>query len=113
MSTVYREKFQQCMAWLTREQHRTKARELRDGVNKAFTEHPNEAGETYPEHLWFTITISARFFYIAVAILIHGIFPFLLPRTGSTNIEKANRIIKERASRSPRTARSFDPDYHV
>jgi hypothetical protein len=101
----------QLLAWLTREEHRAKARAVRAEINRAFTEHPEDTGETYLEHLWFTVSMSARFFYATVVIMIHGFFPFLLTRTASNQIDAIYRIIKQRIPKSRRQA--MDEDYHV
>ncbi|MBX9726828.1 MAG: hypothetical protein K2X09_06145 [Rickettsiales bacterium] len=97
--------------WVTRAEHRAKARAMRDDVVTAFTAHPKATGETYLEHLWFTLTMAARFLYIALVVVIHGLFPFLLPRTGSKQIEHVYRIIKARIPKARRDA--IDIDYSV
>lgn len=91
-------------AWLLREEHRVAARELKVQAHKAFTEHPHEAGETYLSHLWFTFTMSLRFFYTSLVIMIHGAFPFLLTREASTQIEAVYRIMKSRIPKDRRDA---------
>ena len=110
-TTTYHEKLRQAWGWLTREEHRAKARALRDDLNRAFTEHPHDAGETYLEHLWFTTRMSARFFYTTLVMMLHGLFPFLLTRTASNEIEAIYRIMKTRIPKSRRDA--MDMDYHV
>ncbi len=65
----------------------------------AFIDHPKEAGESYWEHLTFTIGMAGRFLYIAIVITIHGVFPFLLTHTGSDSIDKAHRILHARAEK--------------
>ena len=102
---------QKCTNWLQNEERRTKARELSQEVRKAFTEHPEETGETYLEHLWFTAKMSARLLYAMVVLLIHGIFPFLLMRSASKQIEAIYGIIKTRIPKSRREA--IDADYQV
>lgn len=89
-------------AWVLREEHRKKARELKEQARKAFTEHPEETGESYLQHLWFTTKMSLRFIYTTIVLLIHGIFPFLLTRTASTQIEGVYRIMKSRIPQSRR-----------
>lgn len=96
--------FQKMKSWASREETRARARALREDVNKAFTDHPNEAGETYLEHLLFTAGIALRFFYASTVILIHGIFPFLLTRTASQQTEAIYRIMKTRIPKDRRQA---------
>lgn len=98
-------------AWILRKEHRDKARDLRAQAHKAFTEHPHAAGETYLEHLWFTFTMSARFFYTSLVIMIHGAFPFLLETAASRQIEAVYRIMKSRIPKDRRDA--IDADYHL
>jgi hypothetical protein len=98
-------------AWALQEEHQRQVRELRDQAHRAFTEHPEETGETYWEHLWFTFTMSMRFFLTTLVILIHGIFPFLLVRTASNHIETIYRIMKSRIPKSRRE--TIDADYQL
>jgi hypothetical protein len=94
--------------WVMREEHQQKARELKAQAHRAFTEHPNEAGETYLEHLWFTFTMSARFLYASLVIMIHGAFPFLLTTAASNQIEAVYRIMKSRIPKDRRDAIDAD-----
>jgi uncharacterized NAD(P)/FAD-binding protein YdhS len=61
-----------------------------------FTAHPESAGETYTEHLGFTLKMAARFAFISGAITVHGLFPFLCTTTASRQVEQIYRIIKTR-----------------
>lgn len=115
MDNTYQQKWKRYLAWVMRSEHRARARELGQELNKAFTEHPHEAGETYWQHLWFTTTMSARFLYTTIVIMIHGIFPFLLTRAASDEIERTYRIMKTRIPKSRREEIDaiYDHDYHV
>lgn len=113
MTIPYREWYRRGIAWVTREEHRARARNLKEELNRAFTEHPHDTDETYFEHLWFTIKMSARFLYTLVVLIIHGIFPFLLQRDASIQIEKVYRIMKSRIPKSRRDAIDADIDYMV
>lgn len=73
-----------------------KAREIGGEVMEAFTYHPEETGETYLQHLWFTVTMSVRFAYVSFIIMAHGVFPFLFMKSASREIEKIYRIMKVR-----------------
>lgn len=103
--------YTKCTAWMRREENRAKARELRSELAKKFTEHPEETGETYLQHLWFTTKMASRFLYALVVLLIHGLFPFLLMRAASRQIENIYRIMKMRIPKSRREA--IDADYQV
>lgn len=94
--------YRQSMAWILREEHQKKARELKSQLHTAFTEHPEETGESYLQHLWFTFTMSMRFLFTMVVLIIHGLFPFLLMRTASKQIEMVYGIMKSRIPRSRR-----------
>lgn len=85
-----------CAAWVTRDEHKQKAIEIKDQVEKAFTEHPHETGESYLQHLWFTIKMTGRLIYSAAVLLVHGVFPFLLVRNASSEIVKIYLIMKSR-----------------
>jgi hypothetical protein len=111
MHRTYRDQWKRFLSWLTREEHREKARVLRAEINRAFTEHPEDTGETYWQHLWFTSCMSARFLFTTIVIMIHGIFPFLLTRTASNQIDRVYKIIQQRIPKSRRE--TMDADYHV
>jgi len=101
--------FQQFTVWLLQEKHKQKAWQIRDEVEKAFTDHPTETGETYFEHLWFTIKISFRFILVSLVLLTHGLFPFLFMRTASVQIERIYVIMK---SRIPKLRRDFIDEHY-
>lgn len=88
--------------WISREQYKEKAQKLRLEVEKAFIDHPQSAGETYFEHMAFTMRMAGRFFYASSAIVVHGVFPFLCTRTASTQIEQLYRIMKTRIPKQRR-----------
>ena len=65
-------------------------------MQKVFCDHPHEAGETYFQHLLFTICLGLRLVMTGLIIVIHGIFPFLFTRTSSNQIFKIFEIMKKR-----------------
>jgi len=86
----------QTMDWLLQDKHKQKVRQLRTGVEKAFTEHPETTGETYFQHLRYTVKMAGRFLYSGIVIVVHGVFPFLYVRTASNQIELVYRNMKIR-----------------
>src|SRR6478736_1931205 len=103
--------YTQCRTWLLKPEHKLKATELKEEVNRAFTEHPHDTGETYWQHLWFTTRMCGRFLYAVIVLMVHGLFPFLLTRAGSKQIEKIYRVMKTRIPK-PRLD-EIDLDYSV
>jgi hypothetical protein len=93
------------------EHYKVKARVIAADVERAFTAHPQATGETYRQHLWFTFTMSARFLYTTLVLLIHGLFPFLLARAASTEIERIYTIMRGRVPKARRDV--IDIDYQV
>lgn len=83
-------------AWAFQHRHKRQAQKLVIKSQRAFTEHPKEAGESYLQHLWFTARMSTRLVIVGFLLLIHGIFPFLFTRTASERIEEFYRIMKNR-----------------
>ena len=67
-----------------------------DKISEQIAEHLKESGETYFEHLMWTMIMSMRIFYVAIVLLIHGIFPFLLTKSASKRIEQVYLIFKAR-----------------
>jgi hypothetical protein len=80
-------------------------------LRTAFTAHPQTVDETYLEHLWFTASMAARFFYASAVILVHGLFPFLFERGASRQIEALYRIMKTRIP--PARRDEIDADYTI
>lgn len=75
-----------------------KLKPVLDMAHKAFTEHPASAGETYWQHLMFTLGMGSRLVFAGAVIIIHGILPFTLTYTGSNQLKKCNKILSERAA---------------
>lgn len=107
----FRQQYHDTRNWLLHPQRKQKAAELSAEVNRAFTEHPQDTGETYWQHLWFTITMAGRFLYAITVLTIHGLFPFLLTRAGSRQIEAIYSIMKSRIPKARRD--EIDLDYSV
>lgn len=72
-------------------------------IRKLFTDHCHAAGETYFEHLGFTIKTSATLLFSGFAIFIHGLLPFLFTTTASANIKRLYATIVARAAKAPDT----------
>ncbi len=72
-------------------------------IRKLFIEHCHDTGETYFEHLLFTVKTAGVLVYSGLALIIHGVFPFLFTTTASANIKKLNTTIIKRAAQSPET----------
>jgi hypothetical protein len=75
---------------------KAKVGELGDEVNRAFTTHPKSIGETYLQHLWFTTKMAVRLVASGIALLLHGLFPFLFTRTASNEFDAIYAIMKKR-----------------
>ena len=71
-------------------------------LKRLFTEHPRETGETYAQHLWFTVQMSVRFVVVSVILMTHGLLPFVWTRTASRRIERIYMIMKDRAQKTNR-----------
>lgn len=98
------------LSWLMQERHKQKAKALRDQMERAFTDHPQETGETYGKHLWFTVKMTSRMVFTAVLLFIHGIFPFLLTRAASSQFERMYRILRSRIPEARRNQINSQPD---
>jgi hypothetical protein len=56
------------------------------GMKNLFTEHPATVGEDYLQHMQVSFSFGAAMLRAGLACLVHGVFPFLCVRTGSTTI---------------------------
>ncbi|HYD18736.1 MAG TPA: DUF6356 family protein [Patescibacteria group bacterium] len=73
---------------------------------KLFTAHCHATGETYFQHLAFTLKTAAVLVGSGAALDIHGIAPFLFETTASTNIRRLHTVIISRAQASRPSAAS-------
>lgn len=62
-----------------------------------FCDHPAQAGETYTQHLLFTLGMAGKLIGSGLALLIHGILPFTFVHTASKAIRESHVILDERA----------------
>lgn len=83
---------------ITTQDQRRKASELYNAALSVFTQHPQETGESYLQHLAFTLKMGARIVTCGALLLIHGFFPFTFRRTVSTQIKKIYAILNDRGS---------------
>lgn len=64
--------------------------DTRKMIDKLFLDHPRSAGETYGQHLLFTLKTGATLIYAGVCLIIHGLFPILHETTASNTVFKLN-----------------------
>jgi hypothetical protein len=57
-------------------------------LTDSFSAHPHSVGETYWQHLGVSLRFSGSLLLAALAALVHGLFPFLFVRTGSSIISR-------------------------
>ena len=57
--------------------------------------HLEEVGETYPQHLIKAAGFAATMLTGGFACLVHALFPFLFVRTGSDCIRRLHRVMVE------------------
>lgn len=69
-------------------------------LHHAFTSHPRAAGESYWQHLAFTLSMTGRLVLCALALLVHGIFPFLLTHAASNRMKRCQNVLEDRACRT-------------
>jgi len=83
-------------------------KEIKQQVRQLFTRHPEEAGETYFQHLIFTIFAALRIVLCGMVMIVHGIFPFIFSKTASSQIEKIYLLLKKRIPKSRRNELDWD-----
>lgn len=57
-------------------------------LTDSFSAHPRSVGETYWQHLAVSLRFAGSLLLAALAALVHGLFPFLFVRTGSSIISR-------------------------
>ena len=65
-------------------------------MKNIFTEHPEEVGETYLEHMFNALRYSLTFLLLFVVALIHCILPFLFTKTASCVVHEMAKHMEER-----------------
>ena len=75
-------------------------------VTQLFKEHPASVGETYVEHLGCASRIGAKMMWGGLACMLHGIFPFLFTRTGSSVLIELHAEAVERRHTSEASEKS-------
>lgn len=70
-------------------------------ITKPFIEHPASVGETYFEHLGQASGFGLRMILGGLACVLHGIFPFLLVKTGSKQIQTLHGRMIDNRSKLP------------
>jgi hypothetical protein len=70
-----------------------------DKKGSFFTRHLDGAGESYFEHLLFTLKIGGLMLIAGMVVVIHGLMPFILETAGSDRIAHINKLLCERRAR--------------
>lgn len=84
--------------------------ERMNSLIRSFTEHPASVGESYLEHMGSAFYFSRVMLVSAVAVFLHGLFPFLFTRSGRDAVlHLHDRMIAHRV-RKPDAAAFTDPD---
>jgi hypothetical protein len=65
-------------------------------ILKLFTEHPEDVGETYLEHMLNALRFALVLLCLTLAGIVHSIFPFFFEKTVSGGIKDLNRILEDR-----------------
>jgi hypothetical protein len=83
---------------------------------RLFTDHPKSVGESYGEHLVCAGSFGLRMMVAGAACALHGIFPFLFVKTGSTMVRRLHgEMVSARETRGGlkptgfREIGAFDP----
>jgi hypothetical protein len=65
-------------------------------MKNIFTEHPHSINETYFQHMKFAAIFGVNMLVGGCACLIHAVFPFFFPKTGSDYLLKMTFFYIER-----------------
>lgn len=65
-------------------------------IDKLFLQHPSAAGETYAQHLLFSIKTGWYLIVTSAAIVFHGIVPKFCQTTTSERIARLADVLHER-----------------
>jgi hypothetical protein len=75
-------------------------------IDRLFRNHPRSVGETYLQHMEHASSFGARMIFAGFACMIHGLFPWLFVKTGSTTVRALynDMLINRRRADSPAEA---------
>ena len=65
-------------------------------MDNPFTKHPKSVNETYFQHMWQALKISAKLEWLSFCVFIHAVFPFLYKHAGSKGVQKLDSYMKDR-----------------
>ena len=65
-------------------------------VDDFFLQHPAAAGETYSQHLLFTIKTGGYLLLTSAALIFHGLVPKFYQTTASDRIIQLNDVMQKR-----------------
>lgn len=82
-------------------------------IDKLFTDHPRSVGETYSEHLATACAFGARMIAAGSACMLHGFFPFLFVKTGSTTVRHLHDEMITHRSRARAAPEWADMGAHI
>jgi hypothetical protein len=80
---------------------------------KMFTAHPQSVGETYSEHLATACAFGARMIAAGRACMLHGFFPVLFVKTGSTTVRHLHDEMITHRSRTRAAPEWADMGAHI
>jgi hypothetical protein len=69
-------------------------------LQKLFTEHPNESGESYFTHAGFAFGVGLELALICLIVLTHAILPMCFKRTGGQRLLRLMEKLQARSVRA-------------
>jgi NADH:ubiquinone oxidoreductase subunit 4 (subunit M) len=70
-----------------------------DPIEELFLKHPRAAGETYGQHLRFTLKYAGILLLLGLCLLVHGLVPKLFANMTSDKIKELNTVFQARRAR--------------
>ena len=71
------------------------------GLKRLFTEHPDDVGETYVEHMGVALSFAGPLARAAGAALVHAFLPFLCVTTASRTVKQLHARMVNRIPKAP------------
>jgi hypothetical protein len=79
-------------------------------LRTTFLDHPQEAGETYLQHLRFTLKYAGALIIAALSLALHGLIPALLRTAASERISRIHAVFESRSRACGATAKPSSPE---
>lgn len=82
-------------------------------LTKLFSEHPQSVGESYSQHFAAAWSFGSRMIVAGSACMLHGVFPFLFVKAGSSTVRHLHDAMITHRTRAKAAPEWADMGAHI